>query len=40
MERLTRKNKHEQWVAPFCTRYDDEELEEEEPESTFVDFYN
>lgn len=25
MERLTRKNKHEQWVAPFCTRYDDED---------------
>ena len=28
MERLTRKNKYNQWVTPFCTRYYDEELKE------------
>jgi len=29
MERLTKKNKHNRWVTPFCTRYDDEELNEQ-----------
>ena len=28
MERLTEKNKHNQWVTPFCTRYADEEFNE------------